>query len=220
MSAIAESNHMAPGRMERLARRVQLWGIWQWLTAGLVTHLVLIVCAEWLLSLWPHDKNLTGPELAMVTDLNFVEFQETRTTVQTESQDLSEKIVEKEKIVKKKEINWENAADPTIDFTQRYVARLMVNISPNDYPARARRAEVGKVTVAVSLYISASGKIRDVKIRKIRSNAGAADLFEGDFKKAVRRILLQKTRLSGQPYTLDGEAKDFVWDTTVTFTLN
>ncbi len=166
------------------------------------------------------NKPDNGPiNLSMVSELSIVEFQDIQQGPVKGAQDMSEEIIEREKLTEDKPINWSNATDPTLDMDQRYAAKLLVNISPDDYPQRARRANVGEVTVAVTLYIGADGRVRDVKIRQIRSPGNAAQTFEEDFIRSVRTLLLTKTRLASRPYTVKGEARDFQWDTTVTFTL-
>ena len=206
------------GPIDAIARKTARWGVGEWIFTGLILQIILIFGGQALLDLLPEKED---PEinLEMAAELSFVEFNEIKADVTSETQDLSDKIIEKDKITKEQPINWNNAADPAMDFDQRYSARLLVNISPNDYPTRARRANVGRVTVAVSIYIAANGRIRDVKIRDIRSQGGTAANFKGDFVTAVRKILLQKTKLLNSPYKQSGVAKDFVWDTTVTFTL-
>lgn len=201
-----------------LSTRTAHWGMKEWLGAGLGTEVVLILVIYLFQILLPRPKT-DVPEPVLSSELSFVEFQEIRTEKPQEVQDLSDKIIEKDKLSEEKPINWENAADPAMDPSQRYVARLRVNISPDDYPSRARRANLGRVTVAVSLYISASGKIRDVRVHNIRSQGDSAIQFHDDFKSAVRKILLQKTRLMNSPYKSSEGAEDFVWNTTVTFTL-
>ncbi len=209
----------AAGSMSFILEKTRRWDIPEWTAASFVLQIVFIFMTQVFLDLLP-EREAQAPELSMTASLDFIEFQEIRSEVPAETADLSDEIIEKDTITEEKPINWENAADPAMDFDQRYSAKLLVNISPDDYPDRARRGNVGRVTVAVSLYISAAGKVRDVRIRSIRSQGDAALPYEADFKESVRRILLQKTQLMNAPYAKGGQAADFIWDTTVTFTLN
>lgn len=117
-------------------------------------------------------------------------------------------------------VDWGSADDPTIDGGTRYAAQLLVEISPEDYPASARRAGIGDVKVNVVIYISgATKRVRDVRIRNVRSPGDVHKPFEADFIAATRRVLMTKTRLLNSPYSKEGKPRDFVWDTSVTFTL-
>lgn len=118
-----------------------------------------------------------------------------------------------------KGVDWGSASDPALDGGSRYTANIVVDISPDDYPASARRSNLGNVVVAVTLYISSAGKIRDVRIRYVRGQTGSAKNFEKDFITATRNIFLNKARLNNVPYSKDGKPKDFIWDTTVTYVL-
>ncbi len=117
-------------------------------------------------------------------------------------------------------VDWGTGTDPTLEGGSRYNANLIVDVSPNDYPASARRAAIGDVVVAVTLYISGSNsRIRRVKIRYVRSNGNVHKPFEQAFIDSSLKILLQKTRLANLPYSENGKPRDFVWDTKITFTL-
>jgi len=169
--------------------------------------------------LLPGKDDGTGEAPEIVAEMNFVEFQEPTETVQSETRDLSDEIIETDKPADEKPVNWANAVDPTMDFDQRFTARLQVESSADDYPASARRSNLGTVTAAVTLYISADGRIRDVRINNLRTSSGNIDAFRDDFVQAVRKIFLTKSRLISSPYKSGGEAKDFTWDTIITFTL-
>jgi hypothetical protein len=117
-----------------------------------------------------------------------------------------------------KGVDWGSASDPALD-SGRYTARIVVDVSPDDYPLSARRSNLGNVVVAVTLYVSSKGTIRDVRIRHIRAGSGDPKSFERDFVMATRNIFLRKARLVNLPYSREGKAHDFIWDTTVTYTL-
>lgn len=202
-----------------IARRTERWYAREWLAAGTVVLALLVVFAQLIFMLLPGKDDGTGEAPEIVAEMSFVEFQEPTETVQSETRDLSDEIIETDKPADEKPVNWANAVDPTMDFDQRFTARLQVESSADDYPARARRSNLGTVTAAVTLYISADGRIRDVRIRNLRTSSGNIDAFRGDFVQAVRKIFLTKSRLISSPYKSGGEAKDFTWDTTITFTL-
>lgn len=202
-----------------VARRTERWYAREWLAAGAVVLALLVVFAQLIFMLLPGKDDGTGEAPEIVAEMSFVEFQEPTETVQSETRDLSDEIIETDKPADEKPVNWANAVDPTMDFDQRFTARLQVESSADDYPASARRSNLGTVTAAVTLYISADGRIRDVRIRNLRTSSGNIDAFRGDFEEAVRKIFLTKSRLISSPYKSGGEAKDFTWDTTITFTL-
>lgn len=204
--------------VQSLVRRTRKWDMRHWLTAGLIFQIIMVLLTELAMWLWP-EKKPQSPDISFAESMSFVEFNEKVEDVKAETKDLSDEIIETDRITDDKPINWDNAADPALDITQRYQPSLLVNISRDDYPDRARRANAGRVDVAVTLYISADGRIRDVRIRNIRTQSGSADSFKPDFIQAVRRILLTQSRMTGKPYTQNGRAVDFTWDTTVTFTL-
>ncbi len=203
---------------DALATRTRNWTMREWLSTGVLLQIVLLVLYQLILWIIP-EKEEPPLDLSLSAEMTFVEFQEQVAQKTTQTKDLSDKIIEQDKMPAEEPINWDNAADPATDASQRYNARLLVNISPDDYPSRARRASIGQVVVAVTLYIRADGRIGDVKIRKIRSVGDSAKPFEKDFILAVRKILLQKTRLLSSPFNDGHGARDFIWDTTVTFTL-
>lgn len=198
---------------------VRRWDMREWIIVSIFTQTAGIFLFQLILNLLPEKKSeFTAP--IMTSELSFVEYNEIKDEKISETQELSDEIIEKDKLTEEPPpVNWTNAADPLMDFSQRYAAKLYVNISPDDYPQRAKRANIGLVSVAVTLYIDSSGKIRDVKIRNIRSNAQAADPYKNEFISAVRKILLEKTKLMNTPYSSKGQAKDFTWDTTVSFTI-
>ncbi|KAB2929016.1 MAG: hypothetical protein F9K24_21205 [Leptonema illini] len=202
-----------------IARRTERWYAREWLAAGAVVLALLVVFAQLIFMLLPGKDDGTGEAPEIVAEMNFVEFQEPTETVQSETRDLSDEIIETDKPADEKPVNWANAVDPTMDFDQRFTARLQVESSADDYPASARRSNLGTVTAAVTLYISADGRIRDVRINNLRTSSGNIDAFRDDFVQAVRKIFLTKSRLISSPYKSGGEAKDFTWDTIITFTL-
>lgn len=202
-----------------IARRTERWYAREWLAAGAVVLALLVTMAQLIFMLLPGKDAGTGEAPEIVAEMSFVEFQEPTETVQSETRDLSDEIIETDKPADEKPVNWANAVDPTMDFDQRFTARLQVESSADDYPASARRSNLGTVTAAVTLLISADGRIVDVQIRNLRTSSGNIDAFRGDFVQAVRKIFLTKSRLISPPYKSGGEAKDFTWDTTITFTL-
>ncbi|MDH5655029.1 MAG: energy transducer TonB [Spirochaetia bacterium] len=197
---------------------VKKWDMREWIIASFFIQLILIASAQLVLDLLPGSQDFSTDEIVM-TEMTFVEYNEIQEEKPVETQDLSDEIIEKDKLSEDPPVNWNNAVDPTMDFDQRYNARLMVNISPDDYPSRAKRANIGIVRVAVTMYIDSTGKIRDVKIRSIRSQDGALENYKGDFTSAARNILLKKTKLVNLPYAKGGASRDFVWDTTISFTI-
>lgn len=203
-----------------IALRTERWYVREWLAAGAAVLALLILIAQLIFMLLPGQRDIANEVPAITADMSFVEFQEPAETVPTETRDLSDEIIETEKpVTEEKPVNWANAVDPAMDFDQRYTARLLVESSADDYPSSARRSNLGTVTASVTLYISADGRIRDVRIRNLRASSGNIDAFRDDFIQAARRIFLTKSRLISAPYKLNGEAKDFTWDTTITFTL-
>ncbi len=216
---------LAPVRagLRWIARKTAHWYIREWMTVGFIIQFLILLFAQmfwWVSVLWQPEKRIE-PEAQTPVDMSFVEFQQFQDTsdVPQQAQDLSDEIVEKDRIEKKQAINWENAADPAMDFSQRYVPRLSVDVSSNDYPARATRAGIGKVTAMVDIYIGGDGKVKDVRIRRLSSAGDAHLAFQADFETSVRKIILQKTKLLNTPYTVGGQARDFVWQTRITFTL-
>lgn len=118
-----------------------------------------------------------------------------------------------------KGVDWGTASDPALDGGSRYTARIVVDVSADDYPRSARRSNLGNVIVGVTLLVSAKGRIHDVQIRYVRSTSGDPTPFKNDFVQATRNIFLRKARLVNVPYSKDGRAQNFKWDTVVTYTL-
>jgi len=116
-------------------------------------------------------------------------------------------------------VDWGKAMDPSLDSKVRYNANIVVEVSPDDYPAAARKSNLGPVTVAVTLYITAAGKIRGVIVRYVRSAGNAHKPFEEEFIRSARRVFLRKSTLINMPYQQEGSFLDFKWDTVVTFNL-
>ena len=202
-----------------LLQRIERWGLREWLPAAFVLQVVLVVRFQIAVWLWPEG----APEqvdLAVSTEMTFVEYNEVEDVVTPESKDLSDEIVEVDKLLEEEQINWANAVDPTLDINQRYSIFLDARTSDEDYPDPARRANLGRVTAAVRVYIDKSGRVRDVRVRNIRSQGGGHEPFKTEFIRSIRNVLLNKTRVDGRPYVVNGEAKDIVWDTTISFTIN
>lgn len=205
--------------MIKLTEHLERWDLRNWVFLGMIIQLILIFFIDFLYKIIPTYKKEEPTKISLSTDLSFIEYEEPQPiTQQSSTKDLSENILETTQKTEEK-INWQNAVDPTLDFTQRYAAKISVTISPEDYPDRAKRSNLGIVRVSVALYIGSDGKIKDVKIRKIESSTGNIQAFEQDFIDAVRKIFLQKAKLLNKPYQIQGEYKDFIWYTTVMFTL-
>jgi hypothetical protein len=117
-------------------------------------------------------------------------------------------------------VDWGTAADPSVDGGSRYAPDIWVDGSLEDmYPARAKQANLGRVVVAVTLYIDGSGRIRDVRIRYVRSQGNAHAPFEADFRQAAYDVATKRMRLRSAAYRHDGRPVDFIWDTTINFQL-
>ena len=190
----------------------------EWFISGVIVLILILLFTQLILILLPSEK-IIMPEIAPVTDLKFVEYQEIQTETPAETQDLSDEIIEKEKKDDLKKINWENAADPTFDTSQRYRPLFRINFSEDDYPQRARRSNLPRVIVTFSMLVGANGQIQDVRIRKIRSLGNAHIPFERDFRKAVRKIIMRQTKLLTRPYTAGGVGRQFKWDYKIEFVL-
>ncbi|MCS7204931.1 MAG: hypothetical protein NZ853_04480 [Leptospiraceae bacterium] len=191
-----------------------------WTFVGFCIQVLLLVFAEIFFSLFEDEIIQKKDSVSIFTDLSIIEYQEPTAPIQqAQTKDLSETIIETQKPLKEEQVNWQNAVDPTLDFSQRYVAKISVQVSPDDYPSKAKAFNLGKVKVYVMLYISSTGKIKDVKVRNIESTSGNIDAFREDFYQAVRKIFLEKGKLLSPPYQVNGEYKDFIWYTSVTFML-
>jgi hypothetical protein len=117
-------------------------------------------------------------------------------------------------------VDWGTASDPSVEGGSRYAPDIWIDGNLEDfYPPRARQSNLGKVTVALSLYFDSKGQVRDVRIRYVRSAASAHKPFEADFIQAARQVALTKMRLRSAGYKKDGRSVDFVWDTAINFTL-
>ena len=197
---------------------IRRWGLREWLPAGLILQIAGVLLAELVLVLWP-TWNQEAANLDITTEMTFVEYNEIQETLPPETRDLSDEIVEVEELKEEEKINWENAVDPTLDFTQRYSVALDYSNSPDDYPSGARRANVGTVKARVTLYIDTRGRVRDVRIHSVRSTGSAHEPFTQEFRRAIRRVLLTKTRVKAKPYVVNGQAQDIAWDTVFTFRL-
>ncbi len=203
--------------MGRLARVVSNFGMREWLFIGIGTQVLALALVQLFITFWPHEK-VEPRRLSDARAMQFVEFQEIRQKQPTEVQDLSDKIIEKEKKEKVNPINWNNAVDPTF-AAETYRPLFRSSFSPRDYPQAARRGNLPTVRARYEMLIGADGKIKDVRIKWVRSRGGAHKPYEGDFKKAVRKIILRKTRMITRPYIVDGKAVPFVWTQTIEFEL-
>ncbi|MBX7057557.1 MAG: energy transducer TonB [Leptospirales bacterium] len=204
-------------RLNWIAARTRHWTLREWSAIGIALQLLLTLFYQVGVWLWP--RGAIHPEaLQLSVDMSYVEFRPPEEVRPADSQELSDRIQEVDQT--QTEVNWNNAVDPALDVNQRYVALLDVNRDANDYPRAARLANLGRVTVAVRLYIDGSGRIRDVKIRRISSDGDAHRPFQADFAASVRNVLLNKTRVKSRPYIVDGQARDIVWDTVIAFTLD
>ena len=201
-----------------LLRKIVEFGNKDWIVTGLITQVILVVLMQLIIWLIPNET-IKMPTLTAVTDLKFVEYQEITENQPTQVQDLSDKIIEKEKKDKLNPINWKNSQDPTMDFSQRYRPLFKFNNVNEYYPDSARRSNLGKVTVSFTMLVGTDGKVKDVRIRNIRSMGGGHKAFQKDFRQAVRLILLKKTRLLTKPYYVNGTAVPFTWDNKIIFTL-
>ncbi len=202
-------------------RIVEEWDYRHWFLFGSIVQFILVLFFEILFQIFPREELKQTEIINLSTELSFLEYQEpVPSPVVPQTRDLSEEIIETKKPIDKvEEINWQNAVDPSLDFNQRYVPRIAISISPDDYPERAKKSNIGIVKVSVALYIDSSGKIRDVKIRKMESDSGNIELFRNEFIMAVRKVFLEKSKLLNKPYEVDGTPRDFIWYTTVTFVL-
>ena len=199
--------------------RVEGWGLREWMPVAFVLQLLVVLLYQIAIWLWPAG----APEqvdLSVSTEMTFVEYQEVEDVITPESKDLSDEVVEVDKLLEEEKINWANAVDPTLDINQRYSIFLDARTGDEDYPDAARRANLGRVTAAVRVYIDKNGRVRDVRVRNIRSQGGGHEPFRPEFIRSIRNVLLNKTRVEGRPYVVNGEAKDIVWDTTISFTIN
>ncbi len=201
-------------------RIISGWDLRHWSFLGFLILILFLAIADLIFKLIPEKEKKDSNIIAVIPEMAFVEYQEptTQETLQ-QTKELSEEIMETEKKQKQDVINWQNAIDPSLDFTQRYSAKIAVSISSDDYPERARKSNLGKVKVSVALYIGADGKIKDVIIRKFESQSGNLESFKEDFIQSVRKVFLQKSKLLSEPYKENGQPKDFIWYTTVTFSL-
>lgn len=199
--------------------RTERWGLREWLPVGFLLQLIMLLIFQLGMWLWPTGEP-ENVDLSVSTEMTFVEYNEVEDVVTPESKDLSDEIVEVDKLLEEEKINWANAVDPTLDINQRYSIFLDARTGDEDYPDPARRANLGRVTAAVRVYIDKNGRVRDVRVRNIRSQGGGHEPFRTEFIRSIRNVLLNKTRVEGRPYVVNGEAKDIVWDTTISFTIN
>lgn len=207
--------------MLTIYKLIEKWDLRVWTIIGFVLQLFLFFITDLIFKLIPGEKNFEiSDSISLVPEMTFLEFEEPEVqNIPQQSKELSEEIIETQKQEKQDRINWQNAVDPSLDFSQRYIARIAVSISPEDYPENAKKSNLGKVKVSVALYIGADGKIKDVQVRKIESQSGNIEAYKEDFIQSVRNVFLKKSKLLSTPYQVNGEYKDFIWYTTVTFIL-
>ncbi|MCE9599224.1 MAG: energy transducer TonB [Spirochaetia bacterium] len=116
--------------------------------------------------------------------------------------------------------DWGTASDPSIEGGSRYAPDIWIDGTLEDlYPARAKQANLGRVTVAVTLLIDSNGRIVKSKVRYVRSPGNAHKPFEGDFIVAANEVATKRMRLRSSGYKKGGKPVDFIWDTTINFTL-
>lgn len=203
-----------------MMRLVLYWDLRQWTILGFFILVILLFLSDLIFKLLPEKEDQDSKISVVIPEMAFIEYQEPTTKeIPQQTNELSEEILETEKKEKQDIINWQNAVDPSLDFSQKFTAKIAVSISSEDYPVNARKSNLGKVKVSVALYIGADGKIKDVQIRKIESEYGNLEAFKSDFIQAVKKVFLQKSKLLTPPYQVNGINKDFIWYTTVTFAL-
>ena len=207
-----------PGFLDRLSQKVEDWGNREWFITGVVTLFLLIIITEGIRRFWPKEK-LDIPEITAISELSIVEYEEIKVDRPQDSQDLSDKIIEKEKIEKPKPVNWENAVDAAFDQTQRFNPRFKIEVSSDDYPSKARSSNLPKVRIFFTILIGADGKIKAFRIRKIKSPGNIHKPYEKDFIKAARKVIMGKAKLITRPYSVNGVATPFKWDLNMSFTL-
>ncbi|MBL8018374.1 MAG: hypothetical protein JNM27_01795 [Leptospirales bacterium] len=116
--------------------------------------------------------------------------------------------------------DWGTASDPSIEGGTRYAPDIWIDGNLEDlYPARAKQANLGKVTVAITLLFDTTGQVRKAQVRYVRSPGNAHKPFENDFIAAANQVALTRMRLRNQGYRKDGKKVDFKWDTVINFSL-
>lgn len=116
--------------------------------------------------------------------------------------------------------DWGTASDPSVEGGSRYLPDIWIDGSLEDlYPPRAKQANLGKVTVAITVLFDSTGQIRKAQVRYVRSPGNAHKPFESDFITAANQVALTRMRLRNQGYKKDGKKVDFKWDTVINFTL-
>ena len=189
----------------------------EWFLLGCLAQAIVLVAAHFILLLLPAERIITPREAEATTQFVHEEYQERSVRRPVNSQELSEKIVEKEVLEKKEPINWDNAQDPSFD-ARGYRPVIETSISDEDYPQAARRGTMPDVIVNFTLLIGTDGKVKDVRIKRIRSRGNAHKPFQKEFYAAARRLLL-RTRLKSRPYTVNGKRVPFTWTSTIVFKL-
>lgn len=198
--------------------RIERFGHKEWILSGILVEIILFLTVQLILNLLPSGA-IKSLDIEVVTELKFVEFEEIKTRKVVQTKDLSDTIIEKDKIEKEKKYDWNKASDPTIDPTQRYRPLFRIVASEDDYPDRARHSNLPRVVVHFTMLISPAGKIQDIRIRKIQSEGDAHRPYEDDFIKAVRHVILNRTQLLTKPYNTNGSAVPFTWDSKFEFIL-
>lgn len=205
---------------EKLSKKITFtvdrFGNLEWFISGILALIVLILFAQ-ILFLFGNSKEYSQIELSPIIDMKYIEFNEKAVQQRAETKELSDKIIEKEKL--KEEINWKNAVDPTFDIDQKYLPKFQINYSESDYPASARKSSLPKVVVTFQMLIGADGSILDLKIINIKSQNNIHKPFEEDFIVAVRKIILKQSKLISRPYSSNGKAKKFIWENKFEFIL-
>ena len=111
--------------IQRLRERSQSWTLLEWMPVSAVLQLLTILIIECLIWLWPASRD-EAKSIQLTTDMSFVEF-ETETLPQARSRDLSDEVIAVDTLRDENQINWNNAVDPSFDFSQRYTAVLAIN---------------------------------------------------------------------------------------------
>lgn len=202
---------------QKIQNKTVNWRLRDWIPFSILLQIIFVTFIQLLWWIWPatHEE---PPILKISTDMSFLEF-ETKTEEVARTKDLSDEVLEVEQLTDDRKVNWNNAVDPTFDFSQRYKASLEIRNANAEFPQSATGANLGRIFVDVRIYIDANSRIRDVRILRLRSSGNTHKAFEKEFRSAARRVILKRTRLRNQPYRVGGVAKDFVWETSIEFSM-
>ncbi len=107
--------------------------------------------------------------------------------------------------------------DPALDISQRYILRWSVDITPGDYPADLVAKQLPPVRVLTDVFVDISGKIIDVRSRRICGKDGKHTPYSGRFLSLARSLILNRARILSDLYRLNGKPVPFVWSTSITF---